>query len=378
MLESWVRLYEDRNEGRTGSPAEWRELGLERDAALRRVVNIFHEEGVQLLLGTDTPQPWVFEGFSIHDELDNLVAAGLSPYSALCCGTTAAARFLGQEDSWGKIEPGHSAELLMTNSNPLEDVAALRRPAAVFVNGYYFSRGDLDRLLENRLSYVQASVPGDLGLRPSSEASQVTQGVLSETLFGRHVGRLDYRHSKSGEGNWLVEEDWWAPSRDGETRRRSHWLLGPDCELLEGHWEAETRLGLEDLKVDRSDSGYIIEFRAVDERLFHVDTTLEHIIPGQPLSATIWPLLLAHCSGLPDDATYLTLSAGKICLAESTTFGAIDPDTEAGEAVRWLAARFFGEAPKYEFLYSDGSELASIQRRSGTDWRLLQRAPDGE
>ena len=116
----------------------------------------------------------------------------------------------------------------------------------------------------------------------------------------------------------------------------------------------------------------------MDERLFHVDTTLEHIIPGQPLSATIWPLLLAHCSGLPDDATYLTLSAGKICLAESTTFGAIDPDTEAGEAVRWLAARFFGEAPKYEFLYSDGSELASIQRRSGTDWRLLQRAPDGE
>ncbi|MGH9170707.1 MAG: amidohydrolase family protein [Acidimicrobiales bacterium] len=379
MLASWVKLYEGRNEGRPGSATEWRALGHERDAALRRVLKIFHEEGVQLLLGTDTPQPWVFEGFSVHDELNNLVAAGLSPYAALCCGTTAPARFLGQEDTWGEIKAGHSAELLMTEGNPLESVSALREPAAVFVNGYYFPRDRLDRLLESRLSYAQAPVPTEVALPPAKESGTVVHGILSETLLGRQVGRLEFRRTIFANGEWLLEEDWWAPSRDGETRRRSHWSLGSDGELLEGRWQAESRLGVEALTIDRTDTGYTIELRAVDGRLFHVETALEHVLPGQPLAVTVWPLSLASRSSVPDDAVYLTVSAGEICLAESTTFGSADPDTDVGETVRWLEARFFGEAPKYEFRYADG-ELASIQRASGTDWRLLQRltgAADG-
>lgn len=44
-----------------------------------RIVSILHEEGAPLLLGTDTPNPFVYQGFSLHQELENLVQAGLSP-----------------------------------------------------------------------------------------------------------------------------------------------------------------------------------------------------------------------------------------------------------------------------------------------------------
>jgi len=92
-----------------------------------RVVREFHRAGVLMLVGTDTPQPFVVPGASVHEELANFVAAGLSPEQALTAATRDAARFLGQESIWGTIEPGKRADLLLLAANPLEDIAATRR-----------------------------------------------------------------------------------------------------------------------------------------------------------------------------------------------------------------------------------------------------------
>ena len=101
----------------------------------RAVVRAFHRAKVPMLLGTDTPQPFVFPGSSVHDELANYVAAGLTPAQALALATREPARFLGQEREWGTIEPGKRANLLLLDANPLEKISATRRIAGVVAGG---------------------------------------------------------------------------------------------------------------------------------------------------------------------------------------------------------------------------------------------------
>jgi imidazolonepropionase-like amidohydrolase len=121
---------------------------VERGRANRlRVVREFHRAGVRMLVGTDTPQPFVVPGASVHEELANFVAAGMSPEQALAAATRDAARFLGQDSLWGTVEPGKRADLLLLAANPLEDIGATRRINGVVTQGRWLPA---DRLRDMR------------------------------------------------------------------------------------------------------------------------------------------------------------------------------------------------------------------------------------
>jgi imidazolonepropionase-like amidohydrolase len=120
-----------------------------------QLTGILHKAGAPILLGTDTPNPFVVPGFSIHDELRNLVNAGMSPYEALRCGTIDAARFVGESDRWGTVQTGRRADLLLLRQDPLVSGEALRQLEAVFVNGFMLSSGELDRLLAERQEAIR-------------------------------------------------------------------------------------------------------------------------------------------------------------------------------------------------------------------------------
>jgi imidazolonepropionase-like amidohydrolase len=62
---------------------------------------------------TDTPNPLVVPGFSLIEELENFVAAGITPDEALVAATREAARFVGELREWGTIEPGRRADLVL-------------------------------------------------------------------------------------------------------------------------------------------------------------------------------------------------------------------------------------------------------------------------
>jgi len=104
--------------------------------------------GVRILAGTDAFDTYVFPGFSLHDELVELVAAGLSPAEALRAATISAAIFSGVQDQFGSIEVGKTADLVMLDANPLLDISNTQRINGLFFNGRFFDRSSLDRLLE--------------------------------------------------------------------------------------------------------------------------------------------------------------------------------------------------------------------------------------
>jgi imidazolonepropionase-like amidohydrolase len=113
-----------------------------------KVTRALHDAGARLLLGTDTGNPYVLPGFSVHEELALLVQAGLTPYEALRAGTRDAAEFIGRLDEFGTVEPGKRADLLLLEANPLEDVANARRRSGVMVRGRWLPEEELRAMLE--------------------------------------------------------------------------------------------------------------------------------------------------------------------------------------------------------------------------------------
>jgi adenine deaminase len=102
-----------------------------------------------VLVGTDTPTPLVLPGFSVRDELGNLVDAGFTPYEALSAATAAPARYFDRGGDFGVVAAGARADLLLLDANPLEDVSRVSRLAGVAVRGRWFTRVELDALLAN-------------------------------------------------------------------------------------------------------------------------------------------------------------------------------------------------------------------------------------
>jgi hypothetical protein len=112
------------------------------------ITGLAHEAGVRILLGTDSGDSYSFFGSSVHDELAELVKAGLSPAEALAAATISAAEFLRLEEDYGTVEPGKVADLLLLQENPLQDINHSRSIEGLLFNGNYYDRQALDQLLE--------------------------------------------------------------------------------------------------------------------------------------------------------------------------------------------------------------------------------------
>jgi imidazolonepropionase-like amidohydrolase len=127
-----------------GANAAMRQAIFEKRLDLVRAMN---RANVPLLAGTDMLLPYVFPGFSLHDELELLVRAGLTPLEALRAATLNAATFLGRETDLGIVAPGKLADLVLLDANPLEDIRGTKKIAAVIAGGRLHDRAALDAML---------------------------------------------------------------------------------------------------------------------------------------------------------------------------------------------------------------------------------------
>jgi imidazolonepropionase-like amidohydrolase len=110
-------------------------------------VSVLKQAGVGIIAGTDTPSPFVAPGFSLADELELYVKAGLSPMDAIRTATYNPALFLGREKDLGTIESGKLADMVLLNANPLDDIRNIRKIFALVYDGAYYDRGALDAML---------------------------------------------------------------------------------------------------------------------------------------------------------------------------------------------------------------------------------------
>jgi len=101
--------------------------------------------GVTIMAGTDANLPPAVPGFSLHDELGSLQKAGMSPSQVLRSATSIPASWLKSHS--GKILPGYSANLVLLENNPLDDIAHTRTINTVISRGQVFDRDLLDEIL---------------------------------------------------------------------------------------------------------------------------------------------------------------------------------------------------------------------------------------
>ncbi|QTD99701.1 amidohydrolase family protein [Streptomyces cyanogenus] len=143
------------------------QLPLYREAFEKSLKALAHmvAEGVRVVAGSDAGTWYTFPGDSLLRELALYTEAGLSPAQALRTATSDAAAAWGFADDRGTVEVGKRADLLLVDANPLDDVSALRNPAAVVLGGRVL---DLDELATDIVEGALLPAPEPAGEVPCS------------------------------------------------------------------------------------------------------------------------------------------------------------------------------------------------------------------
>lgn len=149
------------------------DFGASNPARLQRAldsVRALHAAGVDILAGSDAPNPGTAHGASLHHELELLVRAGLSPAQALAAATSLPARRFGLEGR-GAISAGMRGDLVLVEGDPLTDIRQTRAIHTVWKNGRAVERDP------------RADVPVAPAVPDGAQVSDFDAGVI-DARFG--------------------------------------------------------------------------------------------------------------------------------------------------------------------------------------------------
>lgn len=136
------------------------------------------EAGVPVMTGTDASAIGIVWGFSIHQELELFVDAGLTPYQALEASTRIPSEVMGDPDEWGTIAVGKRADMVLLGANPLEDISNTREIEGVMVRGRWLPQAELEGMLDELATTYEAA--GVIELVPYTNDAMGITGVVPD------------------------------------------------------------------------------------------------------------------------------------------------------------------------------------------------------
>lgn len=107
------------------------------------IVKALHENGIPIVTGTDECLP----GYSLYRELELYVQAGLTPMEALRAATIVPARVMKMDDRTGSVTAGKTADLIVVDGDPLQDISQIRKVSLVIKEGVVYDPVAVHRLV---------------------------------------------------------------------------------------------------------------------------------------------------------------------------------------------------------------------------------------
>lgn len=146
LYQSWKQLFQ-----------RYGQIDLRKDRTYeeyRAGIQVFLDNGGNLLAGTDTGVVLVIPGYNLYDELYELTLGGATTYQALCAATIHPARYLGVEDRRGTVEVGKEADLVLLAQNPLEDIRNIGTVKCTMFQGRWYDEDARRKLQQDAQQYV--------------------------------------------------------------------------------------------------------------------------------------------------------------------------------------------------------------------------------
>ena len=152
--------YQGRVRGARRQSDETTKFTKKYDALCASLVPRMYAAGVNIVAGSDcgASNSFVYPGTSLHEEIKLLVASGLTPAEGLKTATVNGAKFMGLGNFYGSLQAGKCSDLILLDSNPLENINAIDQINAVMANGKMYTKADLNALLANHTAAAPATV----------------------------------------------------------------------------------------------------------------------------------------------------------------------------------------------------------------------------
>jgi imidazolonepropionase-like amidohydrolase len=178
-----------------------------------KLIKGFEDAGIPLMSGTDSMGVGPVAGFSTHNELQEMVKAGLTPFQALQTSTIIPATYLRHANSAGTVTVGKNADLVLLDANPLANIDNTRKVAGVMAHGQWFDQAKLKSMLDglpkayaDELAELNHAVETDIAAADKFERERDPLSVMSGEALRDLVLKQGYASfAKTLERAWTED-----------------------------------------------------------------------------------------------------------------------------------------------------------------------------
>ena len=124
-----------------------KEAGLAIFARKQQLLKKLSDKGCLLLVGSDAGNSFQMNGFNMHEEMWNWSLAGIDNFKILQSATVTPSMFFNEGDSWGTVEVGKSADLIILSKNPMTDIRYIQSVETTIIEGKVYQKEALLRKL---------------------------------------------------------------------------------------------------------------------------------------------------------------------------------------------------------------------------------------